>query len=422
MKYEFIEDIKKNEYERFVKNHPTKSHFMQSWNFGEISKEKGFIPHFVGVRENKKLVATALLLQKKLYKNICYFYSPRGFVLDFKDYELLKYFTNQIKEYTKKHHSIFTAIDPDVQLQKLDINGIAVDGDNNYALVEYLKSLGYKHLGFNKNFENKEPRYTFRLNLEPSIEEIHKNMHATTRKVLNKGNQYNLDCYIGNSSDLDGFYFTMKETAVREGITPFKYSYYKSFYEIFNKDNESDLYIVRVDINKLKENYKSQIKEIENSISNLKNLKNKEKAKNLLKDYNNKLVRLNKDFELINNIKEDKLVLSSIITVKYGNKVWTVHGGNCNRLRELNANYLIYDKIICDAKKENYQIIDFFGTTGADSDDNKIHGIHLFKKRLGGEYTEFIGEFHLITNKLLYILYQKLLPIYSKIRKTFIKK
>ena len=78
---------------------------------------------------------------------------------------------------------------------------------------------------------------------------------------------------------------------------------------------------------------------------------------------------------------------------------------------------MLYDLIICDAKSENYDLIDFFGTTGADSEDNKIHGIHLFKKRLGGEYTEFIGEFHLITNKFIYFLYNKLIPIYRNIKK-----
>lgn len=417
MKYNFIEQVDKKEYEKFVKNHPTKSHFMQSWNFGEISKEKGFIPHHIGIKENGEIVATALLLQKKLYKNLCYFYCPRGFVLDFTDHELIRYFTDEIKTYTKKLHSIFTIIDPDVKLQNLDTAGKKVEGKDNFALVDYLKSLGYKHLGFNKNFENREPRYTFRLKLQPSIEEIHKNMHATTRKVLNKGNQYNLNCYIGNSNDLDDFYFTMKETAVREGITPFKFSYYKQFYEIFNHDNESDLYIVKVNIDSLKETYYKKIEKTKNDINNIDNLKNKAKAKNLLNEYNNQLEKLNKEYDLINNIKEKELVLSSILTAKYGNKVWTVHGGNCNQLRELNANYLIYDRIICDAKNNNYELIDFFGTTGEDSIDNKIHGIHLFKKRLGGEYTEFIGEFHLVTNNILYFLFQKILPLYAKIKK-----
>lgn len=417
MKYEFIEKISKDEYESFVENHKTKSHFMQSYYFGEISKEKGFIPHYVGMKKNGKLVATALLLQKKLYKNISYFYSPRGYVLDYSNLDLINQFTKQIKDFTKKNHSFYTAIDPDVKLQKLDIDGNVLDGEKNSQLVNYFKKIGYKHLGFNKNFENKEPRYTFRLDLSPSIEEIHKNMHATTRKVLNKGNQYNLEAYIGTEKDLEDFYFTMKETAVREGIKPFPFEYYKKFYNIFNKNNKSDLYIVKVKIDELINHYENKINDIKNNIKNLDSLKNKSKADNLLKDYNNQLNKLETEVDKFKEMDEKELVLSSIITVKYGNKVWTVHGGNSNKLRELNSNYLLYDLIICDAKKEEYDLIDFFGTTGADSEDNKIHGIHLFKKRLGGEYTEFIGEFHLITNKFIYFLYNKLIPIYRKIKK-----
>lgn len=417
MKFEFVENIDKQEYESFVEKHETKSHFMQSYYFGEISREKGFIPHYVGLKQDGKLVATALLLQKKLFKNICYFYSPRGFVLDYNNLELLNHFTEQIKLFTKKHNSFYTAIDPDIKLQNLDIDGNIIEGQNNYELVNYLKKIGYKHLGFNKNFENKEPRYTFRLDLSPTIEEIHKNMHATTRKVLNKGNQYNLDAYIGNESDLEDFYFTMKETSVREEIKPFPFEYYKKFYNTFNKENKSDLYIVKVKIDELINNYENKINDIKNNIKNLDSLKNKAKADNLLKEYNNQLNKLETEVNKFKEIEEKELVLSSIITVKYGNKVWTVHGGNSNKLRELNSNYLLYDLIICDAKKENYDLIDFFGTTGADSEDNKIHGIHLFKKRLGGEYTEFIGEFHLITNKLIYFLYNKLIPIYRNIKK-----
>lgn len=418
MKYSFIENVEKKEYEKFVLNHKTKSHFMQSYYFGEISKEKGFLPHYVGLTQSGKLVATALLLQKKLFKGISYFYCPRGYVLDYSNYEVLLTFTQYIKEYTKKYKSFFTAIDPDIKLQSLDGDGKVInEQDNNFKLVSELKKIGYKHLGFNKNFENKEPRFTFRLDLSPSIEEIHKNMHATTRKILNKGNQYNLEAYVGGESDLNDFYFTMQETAVREEIKPFPLEYYKRFYSIFNKQGMSDLYIVKVNIKNLIALYKQKISRIKEDIANLDKLTNKEKGNNLKADYNNQYNKLKKELDLIHDIKEKELVLSSIITVKYGNKVWTVHGGNCNKLRELNSNYLLYDMIICDAKKDGYQLIDFFGTTGADSNDNKIHGIHLFKKRLGGEYTEFVGEFHLVTNKFIYFLYTKVLPVYRKIKK-----
>ena len=131
----------------------------------------------------------------------------------------------------------------------------------------------------------------------------------------------------------------------------------------------------------------------------------------------NQLTKKEKEYEEIQKIKEKRLVLSSILTAKYGDKVWTVHGGNHSLLRELNANYFIYFEIIKDAKNEGYHYIDFFGTTGDPREENPIYGIHLFKKRLGGEYTEFIGEFDLVSKPLLYFIFQKLIPFYRKMKR-----
>ena len=230
--YEFIANLNKKEYEEFVFNNQ-KSHFMQSYSWGEIQKEKHFKPYYVGLKKEKKLVATALILEKKVLKNIGYMYSPRGFILDYDDYETLKTFISYLKKFTKKHKNIFLRIDPDLNIK------------SNKDTINILKKLGFKHKGFNKNFENNQPRYTFRLNIDKKIEDVYKNFHPTTRKILNKGNQYDLNMYKGNISDIDDFYLTMIETAERENIVPSKKEYYKKFYKILNQNDNSDIYIVK---------------------------------------------------------------------------------------------------------------------------------------------------------------------------------
>ena len=52
--------------------------------------------------------------------------------------------------------------------------------------MKQLEKLGYKNKGFNKDFVNEQPRFTFRLNLDDDFENIYKRMHPTTRKILNK--------------------------------------------------------------------------------------------------------------------------------------------------------------------------------------------------------------------------------------------
>ncbi|MEG1310175.1 MAG: peptidoglycan bridge formation glycyltransferase FemA/FemB family protein, partial [Bacilli bacterium] len=51
-----------------------------------------------------------------------------------------------------------------------------------------------------------------------------------------------------------------------------------------------------------------------------------------------------------------------------------------------------------------------------------IYGLHNFKKRFGGEYTEFIGEFDLIINKFMYFVFNIIVPIRRKIVKKQLRK
>lgn len=416
---EFINNLSKEEYEEFV-SHNKDHHFMQSYDFGQIRREKNFIPHYVGLKENNQLVCAALLLEKKLIMNYCYFYSPRGYVIDFNNKELVATFTMYLKKYAKKMKAIFIKLDPAIKLHNIDIDGNIIEGVDNHPLIEYLASLGYKHLGFNLGFEHEQPRFTFRINLDKNWDDIYSNMHPTTKKILNKGNQYNLQIYKGTEKDIESFYSTMIETSKREGIIQSPIEYYKLFYTIFNKDHLSDLYMIKVNIKDLKQTFIDKINNVNQEIESLNDekYKNKDKTKNKINDLNNQVNKLKKDLNDIEKIEQDEVILSSIITVKYGDIVWTVHGGNNSILMGLNANYLLYYTIMKDAYDNGYKWLDCFGTCGIANPDksNPIYGIHSFKKRLGGEYIEFIGEFDLITNKIMYSIYKKLIPLYRKIK------
>jgi Uncharacterized protein involved in methicillin resistance len=414
---EFVENLNKDEFDNFVKNHQ-KGHFLQSFHWGEVSKEKKYKPHFVGIKQDGEIIATALLLEKHLIKKYCFFYCPRGFVCDFSDFELLKFFTDSLKKYCKKNHGIFLRLDPDIKLQDLDENGNVIESENdNHELVNYMVKLGYTHKGFNKNFENNEPRYTFRLNINKEIDEVRKVFHPTIRQIINRGNIYQLEIYKGTADDLKVFYDTMIDTAKREYLVLSPIEYYENFYNILNKQNMSDIYVAKINIDNLKNNYKNKIELLHQEIDLASMKDDKKNAKKIeikLKELNMSLEKNINELEELNNIKEKEIVLSSIITAKYKNKVWTIHGGNKNELRHLNANYWIYYTIMENAINEGYQIFDFFGTTGDQDPKNPVAGIHLFKKRFGGEYIEFIGEFDYILNPIIYFGYTKIFP---KIRK-----
>ena len=63
-----LKNIEKNEFDEYVRNHKTKSHFLQSLSWGEFAKiKKNVTPYYLGlVNEKDEIVAATLLLEKKL--------------------------------------------------------------------------------------------------------------------------------------------------------------------------------------------------------------------------------------------------------------------------------------------------------------------------------------------------------------------
>jgi peptidoglycan pentaglycine glycine transferase (the first glycine) len=64
---------------------------------------------------------------------------------------------------------------------------------------------------------------------------------------------------------------------------------------------------------------------------------------------------------------------------------------------------------------------DQFGTIGDINSNNPRYGLHIFKKKFGGDYVEFMGEFDLVTNKFMYFVFTKLVPIRRKLSRSITK-
>ena len=398
----FIDNIELTEYEEFVEKNEYKSHFLQSSMWGEFSSiDKGLIPHYVGLKENEKLVF-----------GYSYFYAPRGYVINFEDFNLLKTFTNEIKKYVKKHRGIFIKIDPDVIIKKYNYKDEKIEVKTN--VYDNLKKLGYKHLGFTKRFETTQPRFSFRIDFNQPFEQVEEHFSKTTKQRIKKAND--LDVSVTLSDDIDAFYNLMNITENRKGFVTHNKKYYQDLYNIFSKKNKCNIFLGSVDIDKIISKNKDIILEIENEMKEIK------KLDNLSKSMKTKLNELEKRKEklLNDNIKyqEEKeqygnnIILSAHFIVEYGNKAWVLYAGNHDILSYTYANYKTYFEHIKYYYDKGIKTYDQFGTVGKLEENDPLLGLHEFKKKFGGDYVEFVGEFDLITNKLMYFLFKKLVPFY----------
>ena len=146
----FIENVERDKYIAFESGHE-KSHFLQSYAWGEFCRRaKGQVPNYVGmVDDNGNLVATALILLRKTPLGYSYGYAPRGFIIDYNNKELIKEFTDYLKNYMKEKKIIYIKFDPDIPYQDIDSEANPIEGgNNNYELYNYILSLGYRHTGF----------------------------------------------------------------------------------------------------------------------------------------------------------------------------------------------------------------------------------------------------------------------------------
>ena len=421
----FIENIEKERYEEFVKKHP-KSHFLQSYAWGEFAKEeKNLTPHYVGLENDKhQLVAATLLLEKHLPLGYSYLYAPRGYVINFKDYELLKTFTEEIKKYAKKKKAIFVKIYPDIIYHEEDCNQeVIIDKDDQ--AYQSLKKLGYPHLGFTKNFETMQPRYTFRIDFTKPWEEVEKNFSKTTKQRIKKAEDLLVDVKIGTDKDINTFYQLMILTETRKDFVTHNEKYYQSLYKIWNQDNECNLFLGSVDLDKIIKKQTELKQEITEELTKFdhENLSKSEKSKkNELEKRKDKLETDIQKYQQAQKEYGTNITLSAHFIIEYGDKAWVLYAGNHNILTDTYTNYKTYEQHIKYYYDKKIKTYDQFGTIGDLRKENPLLGLHEFKKKFGGNYVEFTGEFDLVLNKPMYFVFTKLVPLYRKLIKNIAKK
>lgn len=412
-----IKEIDDKVLDAFVLN-SDKPHFMQTSAWGDVSKTRGYIPHKLGLYNEKELVGTALLLEKKIGPYSTY-YCPRGFIADYNNLDLLKEIIHNLKEYVKEHNGLYFKINPDIIIAKLDDDAIRKETFDSFKLIDFFKENGGNFRGFTTKFvESSAPRFTFRVNVDKNEEDIFNALHNTTKKILKDKNPYEVEITKNDSNALIDFYDVMKQTSIRKKMFIESFDYFKNFYELLHNKNEADIYVASINTNRLKEIFKEKLSLVDKEIEEVNKRPDGQKKVNKLKDLDqkrNKVLKLKKEVDELN---KERIVLSSIITAKFGDKVWTIHGGNSDDLLFLNVNYELYYHILLDSKKQGYKQVDFYGSEGKVDPSSQIYGIYLFKLRFGGDFDEFVGEFDFVVRPLA----NKVISFLLKVRRRMLYK
>lgn len=387
-----IKELSIAEFDSFAKSFPISSYY-QSSSYAIFMTEEGYDYELIGfVDELGVIKAAALILIKKIGLSYKYGYSPKGFLVDYFDYELLRQFTQAIKEYYFRR-LVFIKINPEIAIGEINPNTKLTNYNHNIIVRDYLKELGFTKLRDNKYFESLFPRFNAILNLEEyKFEHLHKNTKNKIRKgfktglVFEKKDRDGLDIlfeFIKNKKDIDSFY-------------------YKNYYNVFHYIDAADLFLVKIDYQQYLLNSKTLYdQELErNSIISEKlvhhaseaNIKEKMNSDRILLSYKN-------DIELATHALREKkeTYVAGALVIRYLNRVHIVISGYDKNYKHFNPNYFLHYELM-EYYKKDFKFMDLNGFTGDFSLDNPYYGLNQFKIGFKPHIYEFIGEFDFILN------------------------
>ena len=398
--YTFTNNLKKEEYDKFIENYSMAS-FMQEYNWGNVKNNwKSF---HCGLYKDKKLVGVCLVLVRTIFKNLNIFYIPRGYLIDFTNYEDLKEMTVNIKKLAKKNKAYVVKIDPNFCIKQYSFKGDKIA--NNYA-IDYetkhknLLNLGYKFTGINKEIDkNLQPQY----NMFAPLCDINSNI-LSEEEIL-KTYKSKFKYYIGSFHEKRGITFEITDdiNKVKDLVDLLKQTEIKQNISLRNEE-----YFI-----KIMKNYKDNAYLIFGKIDLNKYI-------DFLQNNNSKEEELNEAKELLNNNGNNMILSASLIILPSNKKgIRTseyLYAGNSLNLTKLRVSTGVVFEILKFSIRNNCHYCNLGGIDG-----NLNDHLTAFKEKFNGQVLEFAGEYDLPTSKIYYpikLFYPILLKFYRLIKKS----
>lgn len=389
----------------------------QTPEYGMIMTEQGYETTLVGLLKNNKIIAASLILiiKKNGFK---YAYAPKGYLLDYKNIEVLKEFSNHLKKYLSKKGIMGIKINPLIikNIYKYNSNEIINNISYDYIYNQtYLAN--YYHLGYNNFFESLKPRFEAIIDLNKPIDILFKNVKKEYRTKIRNCFKNGIKVYKGNINDIDSLLnFTIKKY-------DYSISYFKDCYNYFNRRNMVDLYYTKLDSKYYLHSIQQKFNEYEQKSNDLneqimKNnssetlVKRKINIDKCLNQYQENLIfatKILKDYP-------NGIITSAILVIKQNKTVTILIDSYDKRFKKLNSKHLLIWQLIEIYKKLGYTKFNLGGLSNITNKDNKYSGLNEFKMNFGADVYEYAGDFELITNRRNYELYRNFMPMKKLIK------
>lgn len=396
------------EFENFTNTFNVHSIY-QTVEYATVMERLGLKVLLVGMIEQDSIVAASLLIISKT-NGFYYAYAPRGFLINYNNFELVKKFTSLLKKFLGKKDIIAVKLNPLIIKTIYDRNNTIRESNSYFGKIyNDLKKLGYYHLGYNHFFEAFKPRYESILHLNTPYYELFQKINKSFRTKIRSAEKNGIKIYKGNLNNLDALYLQTKEKYPRD------LKFFQDVYQVFSQKNKVEFYYAKLDttyfLTKTQELYAlaeqksasinqqvlTNIGEKNHKIVDLKIL-----CDNEVNYYKNQIIIAT---NLLKNFPTGA-VLATVMVIKNQDEVSLFIDGFDSSYKRFNGKHLLLWKLIEKFSKEGYKKFNLGGVTNPILEQNPYQGLNQFKANFGADTYEYIGDLELITNHTLYFMYR----------------
>lgn len=391
-------ELTNSQFDEFARFHPL-SNYCQTSKYALLMSEYGYNYDYIGfVDESNVIKAASLVLTKKITGRTKYGYAPKGFLINYYDQALVSDFLNQLKRYYKKRNFIFVKFNPEIIIGSTDASKKFIMSYNgNVRIIDDLKTMSVKRRVELQEFDMMQPRFNAYLNLN---EYDAKKLNRNYRKKIKNGKNKGMSLLLGGPKDIDILYSFIKDKTKRP------ISYYRNFYNVYNRDNSIDLVYIKVDFQKyltfMREAYEKEQRnndtwnEIIQVTPTRKNLNAKMDSDKKLQGFKDNIIKATEGLK-----KHQTDYVAGALVIKHFNRISILISGYSDQYKYLNPNHFLYYSIF-ERYKPYFSYCDMNGVSGNFDKSSPYYGLNQFKLKFKPTVYEFVGEFDLICSERIF--------------------
>lgn len=407
--------LTKEEFEDFSNKHKYNSYY-QSPNYADYEEiNDGFNVHYLGFMDDaNRLIGASLALYKPLFWGYKWAYAPRGFLFDYENLDDVSLLVQNLKRLLKKQKFIFITIDPPIVASERDKTGKIVQfNDSVNRILSNFKKNNFEHLGFNLYNESKLSRWNVIAKLNKDYRIMFNNFDNDVKDKINYANSIGLEVDIDQECDINKFYDIIKKGNNKRAKRSFE-----NLKTAFISDQKIKIFYAYLNTKKYTKNVnKLYEKEEEKNKVLAEIIQSGDKVKyNIPKAVNDKVISdkmlhtYKKDIVTSTKLLKsnpDGIICGVALTITDTSGVNIVINYCVPGYEEYNPETILTYEIMKYYGKENYKYINIGAVTGNFDPNSKYYFLLTSKLGFNSSIIEYIGEFNIIINPLLYKIYKK---------------